>query len=477
MARLTRVRSSVPGVSSRFLGLGCVLLMVAVAGCSSDDPQAEPSSSGPRKPTTAPNTAVSTPSPTYPSRPRPSPQSTEGPEAAWTLDADGDEDLAAEVVAVGNLLVLRTPELVRAVRRADGRDVWRHESGAKARFQSILPTAGGLAVTAGSGGGQVSAEVLDPATGKPRWRSSPAVHLAVYRDAVYLDDCRTDQDPCTVTARATTTGRVLWRTPSGHALTIESRTIGSRSGVAPGAGRYLAARLWSAELGRPQYAALETATGRLQTGRLPASEWYGVVDGELLVATDHGRTGSTDCAVRISTVDVTGGRARSTSVQSPTLTTGACRQYLADTRYGQTLLGSGGRFAAVQGRLPVLYDVQSGELDWTGTDPGVPVDADAESVLVRDTLQKGGLALLDAGSGRRRWTADDPGLDILATSWHTRMTGRLVVLNASSGGRTQVVAYDEESGRMLGRYNGELAGAGGDWVAISSPGSLALVVF
>lgn len=463
--------SSVRTVLSR---VACaVLVLLGVAACSSDR---STDSNGVNDPLGS-RTSAGTPSPTFPSRPRPTPQSTSGPKPAWTLYADGDGSVATEVLAAGNLLILRTPTLIRAVRRADGHDAWRHESGDRARFQSMAPTTGGLAVVAGTDGGRVTAEVLDPVTGKPRWRSIPAEHLAVYRDVVYLDDCRTDQAPCTVTSRATASGRVLWRTRSGHALSIESRTIGSRSGVAPAAGRYLAARLWSAELGRPQYAAIETSTGRLQSARLPASDWYGVVSGDLLVATDHGLEGTTDCTVRITAVGVEGGRPRTTSVQSPTLTTGACRRFLADTRRGQTLLGAGGRFAAVQGRLPVMYDVESGDLDWTGSEPGVPVDADAQSVLVRDTLQGGGLTLLDADRGRRRWTADDPGLDILATSWRTMMTGRLVVLDAGSGAGTQVLVYDEGSGTLLGRYDGELAGAGGDWVAVSSPGSLDLVTF
>ena len=350
-------------VSSRIVRLGVALVLLTACSAGNE-------AGG--DPTTEQTRSVRTPSPTYRSIPRPSVVPTSGPSPAWTLVADGDQPLADEVVAVGAVVVLRGPELVRGVRRADGREVWRHESGDRARFRSVVPTAGGLTVVAAVDGGLLTAEVVDPATGRSRWRSVPAEHLAVYRDAVYLDDCRTDQAPCTLTSRATASGKVLWRTPSGHALSVQPSTIGARSGVAPVAGRYLAARLWSGELGRPQWAAVDTETGRLQPGRLPASDWYGVVSGDLLVATDHGQEGSTDCTVRISTVDVLGGRPRSTSVQSPTLTSGGCRRYLADTRSGQTLLGADGRFAAVEGRLPVLYDVGSGDVVWTGSDPAYP---------------------------------------------------------------------------------------------------------
>ena len=443
----------------------CALLML-LAGCSSGEPQAEPTTSAPREP--------GTPTRTLPSYSRPTQPPTTGPQPAWTLYAEGDDEVAAEVVAVGNVVVLRSPELVRAVRRTGGRDVWRRESGERARFQSVVPTAGGLAVVAGNETGRVSVEVLDPATGKSRWRSGPADHLAVYRDAVYLDDCRTDQDPCTLTARATLGGKVLWRTPSGHSLSVESRTIGWRPGVAPAAGPRLAARLWSAEQSKPQFAAIETATGRLLDGRLPASDWYGVVSDDLLVAIDPGDGGATDCSVRISAVGVEGG---GPVVSSPELTIGVCRRLLKGPRYGPTLPDAGGRFAVLDGRFPVLYDVESGESVRTGSDPGVPLDADSESVLVRDSARSGGLSLLDAGNGRRRWTADDPGLDPLAPGWRTMLTGRLVVVGGSTGSSTRVLVYDEESGRLRGRYDGEPVGAGGDWVAISSPGSLELITF
>jgi outer membrane protein assembly factor BamB len=451
-------------VLARGVRLVCAgLLLLAAAGCnpSSDDP--DPAAAGPSvTPETPAIPSVATPQPT-------------GPAAAWTVPM-AFSDIVTEA---GSVLLQIDRTLVRALRWTDGKELWRYAPGQGTRVFRVLPTAGGLAVETGRGDESESVVMLDPDSGDVRWRTDPAVEVVVYRDAVYLDTCRRGPQPCTVTSRATRDGRVLWRTRAPRAVSILAYTIGTRGGTAPVAGRYLAAQISSGKGLHGEYAAIETATGRIMPPRLAGHAWHGVIAGNVLAATDHEASGPADCTVRITSLDIRTGRPRPpAAVQSAREASGTCVKRLAGFEQGQDLLGKGGRFAAVLGDRPVLYDVEAGRLAWKAATPGVPVDGDAGSLLVREQYEKGRLSLLDLATGRMRWSAPDPGLDGTSASWRTKVTGGLVaVTGATVAGQPHVLVYDAGTGVLKGRYPGWLANAGDDWVAVSGGGELKLVQF
>jgi hypothetical protein len=57
-----------------------------------------------------------------------------------------------------------------------------------------------------------------------------------------------------------------------------------------------------------------------------------------------------------------------------------------------------------------VLDLATGAIAWTADGPGVPIDVDGTSLLVRRHTDTGDLALLDFTTGRQRWTAPDAGL-------------------------------------------------------------------
>ncbi|SBT39179.1 outer membrane protein assembly factor BamB family protein [Micromonospora auratinigra] len=437
---------------SRWCAAGLALGLVAgLAACS--PPRAE----SPERP----SPAASTDRKSHRKSVRPAGE--EGPTATWSLRANRIDEQSAQV---GPVIVIPDERELRAVDRATGADRWRHSF---ARSYRYTVADGLIVVTAGNGDGPL--EVLDPATGAVRWRADDTQDVVVHQKTVYDRECvgTGPSARCAVVAHDIRDGRRLWRLPSDRFASVSDKALGARTPYAPATDRYLPARLTATD----GFHAVAAGTGKLATGRLPSRAWYGFMAGDLLVTTDNDPPqGDRQCTVTIATVDAaTGAKRWSGPVYSGRRENGDCQKWLTNRESGMDLIGAGTRLVAVTatGR-PQLVDLGTGKAVWVGATPGVPIDGDDRSVLVRRTADEGELALLDLETGTPRWTAPDPGLSGQSASWHSTVTGRLVAVSGATGDRPFVLVLDVATGRQLGRYPGWVAGAGEDWVAVTHSG-------
>ncbi|MGC4763231.1 PQQ-binding-like beta-propeller repeat protein [Micromonospora sp. DT46] len=385
----------------------------------------------------------------------------EGPEPTWSVTA---RRLDQPLTQLGQVVVVPEARELRAVDRSTGQDRWRHPFPMAYQYA----VAGDLIVVSASNGGLL--EVLDAATGATRWRAEDTQDVVVQQQVVYDRECvGTGQSAkCVVVARDVRDGRQLWKLPADRFARVSDEALGVRAPYAAPTQRYVSVRL----NGRT-YTSVAPTTGKAGAGRLPSRAWHGFVAGNLLVTTDHDPPrDDRRCTVSIATVDAaTGAGGWSGEVFSGRREDGECAKRLAHDRSGLTLIGAGTRLVAVTdaGR-PQMIDLRTGKAQWEGVAPGVPIDGDDRSVLVRRTADEGELALLDMATGATRWSAPDPGLSGTSASWRSSVTGRLVAVSGAVEQRPVVLVYDVSTGRQLGRYPGWLAGAGDDWVAVSHSG-------
>jgi hypothetical protein len=381
-----------------------------------------------------------------------------GATLAWSrIVATGTRPFAV----VGETVLLADGTALLGLRRSDGGELWRLPFADGDRFTA----AGGYVVVERSRTGSFvageptdsrSVEVLDAATGSPRWRAEGPVRAVVRTDAVYL----TRSPGQVTTAHEIADGRTRW-TASGVGIANDS--IGARLPYAPPSPRYLAAT------GGGTVAAVDARTGAVQRGRLRSHDWYALVADQTLVATDNDPPpGERRCTVAVASVAVDGTNQRTTTAFSGRQADSSCERALADTDNGQSALGSGTRIAvsSANGR-PQLLDLATGAITWTAVAPGVPVDGDGNSLLVRRHADTGDLALLDFASGRQRWTAPDAGLPGTSASWNSAVTSGLVAVTGAADDHPFVDVYDAATGRLRGRFPSWLAGAGDTWVAVT----------
>ncbi|WP_163508311.1 PQQ-binding-like beta-propeller repeat protein [Fodinicola acaciae] len=377
----------------------------------------------------------------------------EGPAASWTLPTAGD------LYAAGTTFVHSGDQLSGI--SPSGRTLWSRPKTTDGRIWIV----GALVVTQRSKSDVV--EVIEAATGRTRWRidAPTADWVAVSQTAVYEYKCG---DTCTTTARDVNDGRPLWTIQGAK---IQEDRIGTREPYAPTVGPYLLM------VSGTEYFLVDGRTGRRLARSLPPNEaaWYQIPVANTVVYTDNDPESSDRrCTVALKALDGTTGATKwSGNVFSGTKADDTCEKALNGGYHsGWLIISDGTRIAALtdSGR-PQLFDLATGKTVWSGARPGVPIDMDAHSMLVRAQFDTGNLALLDTATGRQRWTAPDPGLEGTSASWQTRVTGGLVAVSASqqkSGYKAAaVVVYDAKTGRELLRRDGWLAGAGDNWVAIT----------
>ena len=359
--------------------------------------------------------------------------------------------------------MLAYESLVVAVSRSGGKELWRRPVPEDYSFS----IASGLVVIQETNEGPL--EVVDPATGSTRWRSAKPARFVVTQDAVY-SHCDRDESKylkgCSITSRDVRNGRERWNIHS-QTFDVNDKFIGARAPYAPITGPYVAAGI--GERDRP-WAALDVRSGRPLRGRAQLERgWYNLAVGRTLIATDHDpRLGDQRCTVSIVAVNAdTGSKKWSGSVFSGRSKAGECQKTLVPRAAGMILIGAGSRIAAsTDGGTPQVFDLATGRTVWEGTAPGVPVDGDRRTLLVRRYADEGGLTLLDFASGRVRWSAPDPGLSGQSASWKSSVTSRLVAVSGAAGDRPHVLVYRVSDGQRLGRFPGWLAGLGEDWVAV-----------
>ncbi|MFG1777711.1 PQQ-binding-like beta-propeller repeat protein [Micromonospora sp. NPDC049048] len=391
------------------------------------------------------------------------PAGQEGPAPLWSVPV---RRLDQPLTQLGQVVVVPDGRELRAVDRSTGQDRWRHPFPVSYQYA----VAGELIVVSASNGGPL--EVLDAATGATRWRAEDTQDVVVQQRNVYHRACvgTGRSATCVVVARDVRDGRHLWKLPADRFARVSDDAVGVRPPHAAPTERYVVVRLTASTR---TYTVIAASTGKAGAGRLPSRAWYGFLAGDLLVSTDHDPPrGDRLCTVSIATVNAaTGARGWSGEVFSGRREDGECVKRLAYDHSGLTMIGVGTRLVAVtaDGR-PQAVDLRTGKAEWEGTSPGVPINGDDRSVLVRRTADEGELALLDMDTGATRWSAPDPGMSGTSASWRASVTRRLVAVSGTVGERPFVLVHDVSTGRQLGRYPGWLAGAGDDWVAVSRSG-------
>lgn len=390
--------------------------------------------------------------------PEPGAEPREGPAAAWTMSTPTG---ASNTLKIGRVLVVHNAEALFGIDPANGRHLWRVASTEKTR----LSVSGDLLVHREPQTEDTETiSVVEAAEGRILWRKSGVSELRVTADAIFTNVCA--DDACTLVRHDPRNGKERWSVRNGGgALTDDA--IGARppftaeSGSAmPTDFRTVPDRSWGA---------IDTSSGRLLKGRSPDHAWYEVVVGRTLVTSDHDpESGDKRCTVTLTAVDADSGRRKWTrEVFGGRKAGGDCEKILAGRDTRLTFISAGSRIAAstVNG-YPQVFDLATGRTVWRGDTPGVPIDGDGRTLLVRQEADAGGLALLDFATGRRLWTAPDPGLEGSSASWETHVTGRLVAVSGATGSRPHVLVYRVADGRRLGRFPGWLQGLGDDWAAI-----------
>ncbi|WP_433472373.1 PQQ-binding-like beta-propeller repeat protein [Spirillospora sp. CA-142024] len=377
--------------------------------------------------------------------------SREGPPAAWSLSVPTGESTTA---IVGRVAVIANDRAVLGVDPGSGRELWRVPSGE----DDEVDVAGALIVhrQKTSTADTVRFTVIDPANGRTLWQDGPVGKVQATQDSVLTTVCG-EGDSCKITRRDLRTGKVQWRL-QGDDVWLANAWIGVRRPLVPDTGRLFASRRGD---GRPlPPAGIE---------RSDTAGWYTVVVGRTLITTDHDpESGDENCTVTISARQAgTAHHMWTRKVYSGQKADGECERRLAPSSTGLDLIGDGHRIAASTdtGR-PQVFDLASGRTIWRGDAPGIPIDGDGHTLLVRELADTGALTSMDFATGRVLWKAPDPGLSGESASWQTAVTQRRIAVSGAEDDHPFVLVYDAATGRRLGRFPGWLEGLGNDWVAI-----------
>ncbi|GGT55785.1 hypothetical protein GCM10010177_09770 [Actinomadura citrea] len=375
----------------------------------------------------------------------------EGPPAAWSLTVPTGENSTA---VIGRVAVIANDRAVLGVDPGSGRELWRVPSGE----DDEVDVAGALIVhrRKTSTTDAVRFSVIDPANGRTLWQDGPVTKVQVTTDAVLTTGCGAGAT-CKITRKDLRTGKVGWSL-RGDDVRLANAAVGVRRPSVPDTGQiFVSHRGDDRPLPPPE------------EGGPDRSGWYSVVVGRTLISTDHDPpSGDENCTVTVSAAEAGAARrAWTRKVYAGRNADGECEKRLAPSSTGLDLIGDGRRIAASTdtGR-PQVFDLGSGRTVWRGDAPGVPIDGDGHTLLVRQHADTGALSLLDFVSGRVLWKAPDPGLPGESASWETAVTQRRVAVSGAEGDHPFVLVYDAATGRRLGRFPGWLQGLGNDWVAI-----------
>jgi len=391
-----------------------------------------------------------------------------GPAPQWSAQTPAGLN---RTVVVGRVAVVLTDEAVMGLDVATGRRLWRSPSGDKHVRRVTDEVIVDWRKDDPDGKGPFT--VIDPATGRTLWRGESARSLLVTQDAIFVSACDA-AEKCATTRHEPRTGEVRWTVPAESSFPDDR--IGVRAPLAAPTGDYVPT---SAGLGwRPKdrkspslWGVRDTRTGRPAPGRAEELGWHQLVVGRTLISTDHDPPeGDERCTVTVQAVDAESGRRMWTrKVFSHRGSDGECEKFLAPLSAGMEFIGADGRvIASTEDGRPQLFDLRTGRTVWRADRPGMPLDGDGRSVLIRDQGDRGELALLDFATGRTRWTAPDPGLEHSSASWRTMVTRGLVAVTGAEGGSPHVLVYRVADGRLLGRFPGWLHGLGDDWAVVGS---------
>ncbi|MFD3704056.1 PQQ-binding-like beta-propeller repeat protein [Nocardia sp. NPDC058658] len=391
--------------------------------------------------------------------------------AAWSVpDYKGD---SSKVAVVGDVVLTPRSTAMVALNRKSGKELWHRErSGGDYNIYWISGPLVVLVDKPENHSGPYLFEVIDVATGSTLWQAS-ADEVSVFDNSVYTADCQKESgrsEHCATMRRDLRDGKSTWVAPATGK--VSEAEIGLGSQQANIERPYVAFSVPSPP-SDIQWTLLETATGTVLPVRAENRAWYEIaVDNSLIVTDNSDVRGEGSCPVLIEAFDGLSGTGKySTTVNSGRRKDGECEHSLGPTPT-DGFTGSGSRVAAVSDDGSVqLLDLVTGNVVWTSEVKGTALDADDRSLLISEHADQGSLTLVDFATGQRKWTVADPGFTGYPSERTTFVVGDRVVV----GGRVPVgeysappvtLVYDRETGRELSRYDGVLAGAGADWIAV-----------
>lgn len=312
------------------------------------------------------------------------------PKPRWNERVDG-RPLAAAVG--GDRVLVLLNGAVEARRLSDGGPAWTRT------VDWALPTGDAVVAGRANGGGY---EVLDAATGRVRWQDARARDAWPYRDVVLSLTCKKNGDGCTMRARSIGNGATRWTVRveaaaqrlAGHPEFDEVR---ERDGMLrpdyPGAAPPLVG-----VVGDGQVTIVDTRSGGVP-GRLPeGAETRVVVAGTRVLGVTARPADGGGCRYSVRAWDSSGRQVWSrTGYDLGTVSGSGCEQREDPRLVGQLVSG------VTPDDRPVLLDVGTGGVRWTGSSGARVVAADDKIAVVRgrDGRQ---LSALNTANGATLWS-------------------------------------------------------------------------
>ncbi|MFD6395218.1 PQQ-binding-like beta-propeller repeat protein [Nocardia sp. NPDC060249] len=392
--------------------------------------------------------------------------------AAWSVVGGRGGD-SSMVAVVGDVVLTPRSTAVVALDRKSGKELWHREhSGGDYNSYRISGPLVVLVDKPQNSSGPYLFEVVEVASGSTLWQAS-ADEVTVFDKAVYTADCpKSDgrSEQCVTMRRDLRDGKATWTAPvTGK---VSDAEIEGSSQQANTERPYVAFSVPSSP-SDIRWTLLETATGTVLPVRAENHAWHEIAVENSLIVTDNSDVrGEGRCPVLLEAFDGPSGTKKySTKVNSGRRKDGECEHSLGPTP-SDGFTGNGSRVAVVSDEGAVrLLDLVDGNVTWTSEIKGTALDADDRSLLISEHADQGSLTLVDMATGQRKWSVADPGFIGYPSERTTSVLGdRIVVGGQVAVGKNSTppvtIVYDRETGRELSKYDGVLAGAGADWVAI-----------
>ena len=402
----------------------------------------------------------------------------EAPKTPPAWESGDSLGLETGIFVVGDVVLTERQDAVVALDRASGRALWHRSNRGTSSPGPRMRVSGSLAVFVYYPGqlsspGKVEFEVVDVKTGRMAWQGSATAAVHVFDTAIYLANY---QDGAYSTMRHDIRdGSSTWAAPVSGGIDDELGDF--RFGPAQYEPAYLAFRTPLSSSPWSMWSLFETSTGTALPIRAENRGWPAFSVGDLLIVPDNDIDGGHsrptaiadadvqgECPVALQAYDGHSGAVRYTAVVHNGRTNGDCRKRLM--RY--SLAGdndTGSRIATANAAgATQLFDLVAGTPVRESDTRATAYDVDDRSLLVAEQVDGGGLALLDTKSGERQKSV--PLSDLRPGEAH--LVGDRIVV----GGRridtndSRVTVYDRATGHELRRYDGNLIGAGPDWIAV-----------
>ncbi|MGH3738270.1 MAG: PQQ-binding-like beta-propeller repeat protein [Micromonosporaceae bacterium] len=303
----------------------------------------------------------------------------------WSERVDGRPFAGA---VGGNRVIVLVNGEVQARRLGDGGPAWTRS------VDWAVPT--GDVVVAGRANG-TGFEVLDANTGRVRWRDTAAGQAWPYQDVVLSLTCDKRGDGCALRARATGSGATRWSARidtaaqrlAGHPTLSEAM---ERDGMLHPSYPGSVPRLVGV-VGDGQVTVVDTGSGRVR-GQLPeAAETRVVAAGDRLLGVTARPADGGGCRYSVRAWNSSGAEVWSRNgYDLDTVSGSGCEQREDPPVAGRVVAG------VTPDDRPVLLDVRTGSVRWTGAAGGRVLANDGTIAVVR-AAEGGQLTAVGVGGG------------------------------------------------------------------------------